>query len=257
MCPLPSSSDERTASPTERALRLLLTIAAEGRALSLAVLSERLDLPKATTHRLCASLVAAGWLVRDTDEKRFALGVSSRQFALDALTRGEQRALRHAVLQGLVDTLGETCNFTVLDGAEVVYLDRVEARWPLRLTLEVGSRVPLHCTASGKLFLATLAPLQRDALLERLLLTRSTPQTLVEPSVLRVECERIAQQGYSIDNEEFMAGLLAIAVPVRDARGEVRAALAAHAPSARMPLDLAMRHLPVLQSAADELAALL
>ena len=78
----------------------------------------------------------------------------------------------------LVREVGETCNFTTLDGAEVLYLDRVEAKWPLRLSLDVGSHVPLHCTASGKLFLATMPAAQRDALIDRLALPRMTPNTI-------------------------------------------------------------------------------
>jgi hypothetical protein len=95
----------------------------------------------------------------------------------------------------------------------------VEAQWPLRLTLDVGSRVPLHCTASGKLFLAHLPEAQRDTLIERLPLEKMTRNTLVTAEALKAECAQIVQQDCSYDREEFMAGLLAVAVPVRDAEG--------------------------------------
>ena len=90
------------------------------------------------------------------------------QLAFDTLNHGIVRGLRHDVLPRWSTEVGETCNFTTLDGAQVLYLDRVEAQWPLRLTLDVGSHVPLHCTASGKLFLATMPEAQRDALIARL-----------------------------------------------------------------------------------------
>jgi DNA-binding IclR family transcriptional regulator len=70
------------------------------------------------------------------------------------MLNGSLRAARHAILARVVEGIGETCNFTMLDGGEVIYLDRVEAAWPLRMNLSSGSRVPLHCTASGKLLLA-------------------------------------------------------------------------------------------------------
>jgi IclR family acetate operon transcriptional repressor len=99
-------------------------------------------------------LLEAGFVVRDTDERQFGVGPALRQLALDTLNHGSLRGLRHEVLADLVAEVGETCNFTTTDGAGVLYLDRVEAPWPWRLTLDVGAHVPLHCTASGKLFLA-------------------------------------------------------------------------------------------------------
>jgi DNA-binding IclR family transcriptional regulator len=228
--------DEPSGSSAERSLRLLAQLASGGQVLGVNELAQRLALPKATAHRLCVQLVAGGWLARETDEKRFAIGPALRRLALDTLNHGEQRGLRHAVLDALVQEVGETCTFTTLDGAEVVYLDRVEARWPLRLTLDVGAHVPLHCSASGKLFLAHMAPARRDARLEQLALSAKTPNTHTNRQALREECEAIRARGYSTDDEEYIVGLMAVAVPVLDDSGQVRAALAVHAPSARMPL---------------------
>lgn len=255
--PARGDGEEPSGSSAERSLRLLGQLAAGGQMLGVNELAQRLALPKATVHRLCMQLLSGGWLTRDTDEKRFAAGPALRRLALDTLNHGEQRGLRHAVLDALVQEVGETCNFTTLDGAEVVYLDRVEARWPLRLTLDVGSHVPLHCTASGKLFLAHMAPARRDALLAQLALTAMTPRTRTEVPVLRAECEVIRARGYSTDDEEYITGLMAVAVPVFDDSGQVRAALALHAPSARMPLQSAVARLPALQQAAARMAALL
>lgn len=158
------------------------------------------------------------------------------------------------MLDGLVREVGETCNFTTLDGAAVLYLDRVEAHWPLRLTLEVGSHVPLHCTASGKLFLAFLPAARRNTLLGALSLEALTRNSLTDVPALQAECDAIAARGYATDREEFMAGLIAVAVPVRDAHGAVRAAIAVHAPAARMSLDDAVSRLPALQAAAARMA---
>jgi DNA-binding IclR family transcriptional regulator len=139
----------------------------------------------------------------------------------------------------------------------VLYLDRVEAHWPLRLTLEVGTHVPLHCTASGKLFLSQMKPAQRDALIDGHALPALTPNTLTQADALRAECEAIAERGYSTDREEFMAGLVALAVPVRDRHGQARAAIAVHGPSARMSLDHAIARLPALRAAAQRMGRLL
>ncbi|MEO6030307.1 MAG: helix-turn-helix domain-containing protein, partial [Burkholderiaceae bacterium] len=142
----PETPDAGSGSSAERSLRLLALLASEGRALGLAELAARLALPKATAHRICTQLVAAGFLARDVDERSFGVGPALRQLAFDTLNHGTVRGLRHAVLADLVARVGETCNLTTLDGTQVLYLDRVEAQWPLRLTLDVGSHVPLHCT---------------------------------------------------------------------------------------------------------------
>lgn len=246
-----------TGSSAERSLRLLALLAAAGRALPLAELASRLALPKATAHRLCTQLLDGGWLMRDVDERSFTVGPSLRTLALDTLNHGTVRGLRHAVLSDLVAQVGETCNFTTLDGADVLYLDRVEAPWPWRLTLDIGARVPMHCTASGKLFLALMAPAQREALLAQLSLQPMTDNTLTSAAALRSECEAIARADHSFDREEFITGLVALAVPVRDTAGRVRAAIAVHAPTARMSLDETVAKLPTLQAAAQRMGTLL
>ena len=225
-------------------------MAGEGRPLSLAELAEALEFPKATAHRLCTQLLEVGFVMRDLDERNYVVGPALRKLALDTLNHGTVRGLRHKILADLVAEVGETCNFTTLDGAEVLYLDRVEAPWPWRLTLEVGVHVPMHCTASGKLFLALMPEARRDVLIERLKLPALTAKTLTSAKALRNECARIAQQGHSLDREEFIDGLVAAAVPVRDSAGEVRAAIAIHAPIARMSIEQTIQRIPALHAAA-------
>ncbi len=244
-------------SSAGRSLDLLALLAREGRPLSLAELAASLALPKATAHRICEQLVAQRFLARDVQARCFVVGPQLLRLAYDTLNHGAVRGLRHEVLAALVGRIGETCNFTTFDGAQVLYLDRVEAAWPLRLTLDVGSHVPLHCTASGKLFLALMNAEERDTLVEHLTLTRMTPATLTSAKALRAECERIARAGYSCDREEFIAGLIAVAVPVRDRAGAVRAAVAVHAPIARMALRRALAQLGALREAAKRMELLL
>lgn len=251
------SAEGASGSSAERSLRLLALLASEGRALTLADLAARLSLPKGTAHRICTQLLAAGFLARDVDERAFSVGPALRQLAFDTLNHGVVRGLRHDVLSELVRQVGETCNFTTLDGTQVLYLDRVEAQWPLRLTLEIGSHVPLHCTASGKLLLAQMPRKERDAVIAGLTLTRMTRNSIVAASRLRAECDAIIERGHACDNEEFIAGLVAVAVPVRNAAGAVRAAIAVHAPTARMSLDEALAQLDALEAAAQRMGTLL
>ena len=243
-------------SAAGRSLSLLSLLASEGRPLSLADLAARLALPKATAHRICEQLVDAGYLSRDVRERSFMAGPALHRLAFDTLNHGVVRGLRHDVLAELVGRIGETCNFTTLDGTRVLYVDRVEAAWPLRLTLDVGSHVPLHCTASGKLFLASMADEVREAVLTGMALPRMTAQTITTMRALRAECAEIAKAGYACDRSEFIAGLIAVAVPVHDGEGRVRAAIAVHAPEARMSLRRAVGQLAALRAAASRMQAL-
>jgi DNA-binding IclR family transcriptional regulator len=248
---------QMTGSSAERSLRLLARLAEEGRAISLAELVNDLNLPKGTVHRLCMQLLDSGFIARDVNERDYVIGPALRKLSLDTLNHGTVRSLRHQVLSELVAQIGETCNITVLDGTAVLYLDRVEAPWPWRLTLVAGGHVPLHCTASGKLFLAFAPQKQRDLLISQLTLTAMTDATITTKAALHEECAVIAAVGYSMDRQEFIDGLLAIAVPVRDEYGRVRAGLAVHAPVSRMQPEQALAKLPALQEAARRLSQLM
>lgn len=246
-----------TGSSAKRSLMLLARLAEEGRALSLTDLARHLTLPKATAHRLCTQLLESGFIVRDINERDYVVGPALRKLALHTLNHGTLRGLRHELLADLVAQVGETCNLTTLDGASVIYLDRVEAPWPWRLTLDVGEHVPLHCTASGKLFLALMPSEQRETLISQLSLKRMTDNTITTVPALRKECARIAAVGHSLDREEFIAGLIAIAVPVHDQNGSVCATLAVHAPVARLSIKQAAAWIPALNAAAKRMRKLL
>lgn len=254
-----SSTDQTRASGSsaERSLRLLSTLAREGKGMSLAQLAAALQLPKATAHRLTAQLLELGFIDKGQDERYFEIGPAMRRMALDTLNHDTVRGLRHSVLTDVVAAVGETCNFTTLDGVGVMYLDRVEASWPWRLTLDVGVHVPIHCTASGKLFLALMPKTQRASVLQTIQLERMTPHTITDVATLEHECAQIAEQDCAYDREEFIPGLIAMAVPVRDRDQQVRGAIAVHAPTARLSLEKVTQHLPVLQHAAKRMGQLL
>jgi DNA-binding IclR family transcriptional regulator len=249
--------DRRRASATGRALAVLECAARADRPVTLADLCEALALPKATAHRIAQTLEAEGMLLREPGSKRFSVGHRLATLAIDVLANSAHRGTRRAILQRLVDDIGETCNFTMFDGASVVYIDRVEAHWPLRMHLQPGSRVPLHCTASGKLFLSCLRASARRRLLRALPLERHTPNTITDPVRLEAALDKIRAHKVGTDNEEFLAGLVAVAVPVQDARGRVCAALAVHGPTARLSFERALACVPQLRAAAASLGATL
>jgi DNA-binding IclR family transcriptional regulator len=245
-----SEASKKSRPATERALLLLEALAAIGRPATLKELAAAQEIPQATAFRLCHRMEREGYLVREAGVRRYAIGVRLMRLGLDIVRASGPTSTRRQILSDLVATIGETCNLTTLAGNDVLYLDRVETRWPLRLTLEPGSRVPVHCTASGKLFLAMMPEAQREQLLATVTLSASTSRTIVEKAVLRRELQRIARRGYSTDDEEFLIGLTAVAAPVLDKNGQVLAAVACHAPNARVTLKQLIAQIGTLKTAA-------
>jgi DNA-binding IclR family transcriptional regulator len=165
-----------------------------------------------------------------------------------------QRHERRAILARLVEAIGETCNLTMLDGDEVLYLERVETSANVRLHMSAGSRVPLHCTASGKLLLAGLPAARVRALLGTGPLARYTPRTIVDRSTLERELQTIRTSGVGTDVGEYLADSVCLAVPVKDPHGRTCAAVAVHGPAPRMTLRKGYGFVPAMQEAAKAIA---
>ena len=247
--------ENSTQSTLIRGFRIVEKIVQADRPLSSAYLAEDLDLPKATVHRICQQLEHEGLLQREPNGKRFTGGKRLRGLAMSTLSNSVLSAHRRSILQTLSDEVGETCNLTVLDGNEIVYLDRIETNWPYRIHLPIGSHLPLHCTATGKLFLANMKPAARRRLVGSLNLARHTDLTITNAEALEAQLRRIADEGVGYDTGEYLEGMVAIAVPVIGADNQMCFAIAIHAPSVRKTLDELRQYLPTLRHAAAKMAA--
>ncbi len=246
-------------SPTLRLFALLEVIAAQDRLFSLQDLVEASGLPKPTVHRMLQQIEGAGLLQREGDGRHYSTGVRLRRLAETLLMNSTFHGARHRILRALVDEIGESCNITALAGSEVVYLDRVETAAPLRFYLHPGSRVPAHCSASGKIFLAQMAPAQRGRLLGAgVQLERCTEKTITDAALLEAELKTVRKQAHATDREEFLPGLVcvAVAVPTAEKSGRSSLCIALQAPVMRLPLARALDWLPALRRAAAALGQL-
>jgi IclR family acetate operon transcriptional repressor len=241
-------------TPTMRLFALLEVIAAKDQRYALQDLVEQTGLPKPTLHRMLQQLESAGLLRREGDSRLYGIGTRLRRLAETLLLNDSHHGARHAVLRHLVEEIGESCNLTALSGSEVVYLDRVETAAPLRFYLHPGSRVPVHCSASGKIFLAQMTPAQRRRLLANVPLEAYTPKTLTELEQIEREVQRVRKDGFALDEEEFLPGLLCIAALVPSENGPSNLCVAVQAPVMRLDVDKAKQLLPALQRAAQALA---
>lgn len=240
-------------SSTLKALSVLDVLVRAGRPLTLTELVQATGMPKPSLHRTLALFEDAGYVQREPGGRAYAIGQKLASLGLAILTHDSVATLRHSILARLVADVGETCNLAMLRKGQVAYLDRVEADWPLRLHLPVGTTVPPHCSASGKLLIAHMAAADRDALIASMPLERFTENTITDRALLARELDRILAGGYALDNEEYVAGVACVAVRVRVA-GEVIAAVAVHAATARLPLQRAIEFVPRLTDAANAIA---
>jgi IclR family transcriptional regulator, acetate operon repressor len=218
-------------------------------------LARALKLSPSTVHRIVRALVAAGVVEQDERTNRYYLGrgavllgqVAQHRYGLDICL---------PLLERLAAASDESVNLVMRDGDAGVVTFRVQCRHELRFDQPVGSRVGLHCSASGKAILA-FGP-DRDRLLASLgPLQPQTPKTMTSLAELEEDLAGTRERGYSIDDEEFRTGVRCVGAPVLDASGHARSAIAVQAPSVRFPRERVERIAPLVRRTADEISSLI
>jgi IclR family pca regulon transcriptional regulator len=224
---LPILRGPRYSQSLERGLAILGCFTSEHPVLGIADIADELGMSRSTTHRYVTTLLALGYLEQGRSRK-YRLGLRVTDLGMSALNATGLRENVHPFLEELRERTGYTIGLAVLDGTEILYVDRARSwRRAERETdrgLYPGSRMPAYCTAMGKVLLAHLPEEVLRDLIAQLQLERNTPSTITSRQALRAELERIAEDGYAVNDQELRPGLQAIAVPVRDESREVIAA---------------------------------
>jgi IclR family pca regulon transcriptional regulator len=225
---LPILRGPRYSQSLERGLAILGCFTSEHPVLGIADIADELGMSRSTTHRYVTTLLALGYLEQGRSRK-YRLGLRVTDLGMSALNATGLRENVHPFLEELRERTGYTIGLAVLDGTEILYVDRARSwRRTERETdmgLYPGSRMPAYCTAMGKVMLAHLPEeVQRD-LIAQLKLERNSPSTITSKQSLRAEFVRIVEDGYAVNDQELRPGLQAIAVPVRDESREVVAAV--------------------------------
>jgi IclR family pca regulon transcriptional regulator len=244
----------------ERGLAILSAFDSERPLLGVSEIGREIGLNRSTAHRYIATLSRLGYLQQDTATKKYRLGPRVLDLGFSAINSMELRSVAAPHLQQLSDETGHTVNMAILDGVDIVYVERCRSsragQREIDLNLHVGSRLPAYCTSLGKAILAHLDDGEQEALLERMDLARRGPNTLTARGALVAELKRVRRLGLAINNEELAYGLRSIAAPVLAHDGHVAAAinLAAHRSMVSME-DLVARLGPPLQRTAAEVSA--
>ena len=217
----------------QRAVAILRSFTEAEPELGVSALSRRLGLHKSTVSRILSTLHHEGLVSQNPKTGEYRLGLGLISLAGVALGRLDARGVAQPYLDTLVELSRETVDLTVQDGLECLTVDRAPSPQPIRYVGWIGRRTPLHCTASGKVFLAYMPSEARQQFL-MLPLAGYTDKTQVDPEALELALHQISQQGYAVVHEEFEAGFSSIAAPVHDQTGQVVAAVSIAGPTYRV-----------------------
>lgn len=209
----------------ERGLSVLTLFSNATSELTLTEISKSADLNMTTSLRIASTLESAGYLRRDPETKRYRPSLKVLQLGFSALRSMDNRQVARPHLERLSRETGETVSHSVLDGLEIVYIDRIRNRQIVGVLLGLGSRLPAHCTSMGKAMLAYLPEDQLKTRLNGAVLEACTGNTIIETDSLEADLTKVRRRGYAINHQELAIGLRAVAAPIWGEHGEVVAAI--------------------------------
>ncbi len=256
---IPSLREPRYSQSLERGLAILGCFTPKRPVLGIADIADELGMSRSTTHRYVITLVALGYLEQGASRK-YRLGLRVTDLGMSALNSTGLREHAHPYLEELRQRTSYTTSLGVLDGAEVLYVDRVRSyrrgQSQIDLDLHTGSRLPAYCTAMGKLLLANVPEPEQRELIAQVKLTKRAPNTITSKKALREELEEIQAAGFAVNDQELAPELYAIAAPVRNEARDVVAAVNLSAHSSIISLEELVDALgPHLVSTADRISA--
>ena len=197
-------------------------------------LSKRLGLHKNNVFRLLATLEHRGYIEQNASSENYRLGAKTLQIGAIFIEQRECRRKARPILESLMAASGETTIVSVLRGNRVIYMDSVETTRTVRAVSRIGAMLPAHCTAVGKVQLATLPAGEIERLYPDVSLTPLTDKSIKSRDVLFAELKKIAEKGYAFENEEADLDVRSIAVPILDFSRNVIGAAGIVAPSHRL-----------------------
>ncbi|MEJ2698130.1 MAG: IclR family transcriptional regulator [Desulfuromonadales bacterium] len=237
------------------ALDLLEQFHGEVDELGVTELSKRLKLHKNNVFRLLATLESRGYIEQNKATENYRLGLKSLELGQTFIK--QMGLLRQAkpILERLVKDCNETSYVAIFKEGYVVYLDVVETDLTVRVVSRVGSRLPAHCTAAGKVHLAFMSDEELEALFPEQQLKAYTSKTITDRDALKAELKKVVDQGYALDNEELDPGVRCVAGPIRDYTRRIVGAVSVSGPSMRFTDERIEKELiPLVMQASQDLS---
>jgi DNA-binding IclR family transcriptional regulator len=233
-----------------RALTIMEIMVQRREPMGVSELARLMKLDPATVHRILATLLAAGWVYRDHESRRYHVALKVAH--LGALVRQNDYLCDTALpaLKKLSADYGETAHLATLDGPEVLFLAHETAQHVLVVNVDLLSRGPAYCMAVGKAILGAMSPLQVEVLLADVQLEPYTSHTRTSLCALLKDLRQVRQLGYAVDDEEYTEGVRCVAAPISNATGKPVASIGLTGPSVRVTPE----RIPLLGKAVVEAA---
>jgi len=256
---IPSLREPRYSQSLERGLAILSCFTPKRPILGIADIADELGMSRSTTHRYVITLLALGYLEQGASRK-YRLGLRVTDLGMSALNSTGLREHAEPYLEELRQRTSYTISLAVLDGGEILYVDRARSfrrnQGNANVDVRIGSRLPAYCTAMGKLLLANLPESDQRELLGAMKLSKQGPNAITSKKALRDELNEVREANFAVDDEELAKDLYSIAAPVRNESRDVVAAVDIAVPSSMISLGELVDALgPHLVSTADRISA--
>jgi IclR family transcriptional regulator, KDG regulon repressor len=237
-------------SSLRNALRLLNLFSVDEPELQLEDIATKLEIGQSTAYRLVHTLIEEGFIVRDPSVKSYRLAASFLAFSQTIITRLDLCRLSLGIIEKLCETTGETAHISIFKDQQVLYLLKIDSSYPVHLLSHAGRENPIHCTSTGQVLLAY----QSDETIEQVInrgLICYTSKTTTDPIKFMNLLKTIRSQGYAVSQEQLHEGVVSIAAPVKNTKGNIIAAVSIAGPTSRLNEQTIPKLIKQVQQASD------
>ncbi|MGB7243735.1 MAG: IclR family transcriptional regulator [Sulfitobacter sp.] len=243
-----------TRNSPRRILEIIEAICLNPESATASGLSTSLNIPAPTIYRWLDALCEERFIAAHASGY-YVPGERFRNLTLNSLRYEPNVTVRRSILRGLSVQLKETVSLAVPHGTKLIYFDRLESHWPFQVNLKVGDELPLHCCASGKMYLSTLVIEEAMGIFERIPEKASARHTITDATAFEAELREIKATGFALDNQEWFDDMVGAAVPIFNDGGTLAACLSTHSLVTRKPMQSLRDDVSAMKAAANDLRA--
>ncbi len=249
-----NNKEQKTIGSVIKAIEIIELLASTDEELGATEISNILSYGVSATYHILITLKKSKIIEQDNKTKKYRLGLKLWKIGKMAREQNRLSFLIKPYLERLRDMTGETSNLTILDNAEIVYIEQEESNKLIRMFTKIGARIPLHCSAAGKVLLAFKPKEKQDSIIRSINFNKFTEQTLTERKKLKRQLDFIREKGYAFDHEERELGVSCIAAPIHDFDGEVIAAISISGPTSRFDEDSEVKFIKCILEVTKEVS---
>ena len=220
-----SEHNVQSVQTLDRAFDIIELLSTHSKGMGVTEIGKELGLHKSTVHRLASALAQRGYLEKDKNTGLYKIGLKFIEVSSLHIHQIELKTEAMPFMRYLAELTGQVTHLAILDETEIVYIEKIDVVQSLRMYSQIGERIPVYCSALGKVLLANQGLAYRTQIIERINFIPYTENTIIDKEQFVAELDKTKQRGWSIDNEEHEKGIRCIASPIKDFTGKTIAAL--------------------------------